>query len=492
MQHKATRISLYFVLALVTIMAGCGAGGDYTGVEYMPDMKHSRAFETYTPTSVFADGKTAQLPVEGTIKRGFQPYNYENTNIDYERAGQEVRSPFNSYEHKNSLEEGKKLYNIYCAVCHGKKGAANGTIVENGKYPPPPSYFREDILKLPEGKMFHSVTHGKNLMGGYSSQLNQEERWQVVSYIRDMQAKHIAKQEKISEEAALRRLFVGEGYLTAAEEARIAEAHSNPVVDDEYAGLKSIEELLEEYQASHHGHGGDGHDAHGGVHGQGHGSEHKDIKGDSHDSHGGVHGKDHGHTENHGHTEEHGEGHHDKDEQHKEDHEGDHKEVIKEKVEPVKEPVKAVVEKPAKIVEEVKAVAKEAEVKLSKEYSALTFDSKPKKGLGFLLENVQFSSGNSNLRGNSTDDLNRLTNILTNNSNLRVRVVGHTDSTGDEEKNVELSKERAEEVKNYLVNTSGIEESRVQTRGLGSKKPVAANNTREGRQKNRRTEVIFR
>jgi len=449
MQHKATRISLYFV------------------------------FETYTPTSVFADGKTAQLPVEGTIKRGFKPYNYANTNVDYERAGQEVRSPFNSYEHKNSLEEGKKLYNIYCAVCHGKKGAANGTIVENGKYPPPPSYFREDILKLPEGKMFHSVTHGKNLMGGYSSQLNQEERWQVISYIRDMQAKHIAKQEKISEEAALKRLFVGEGYLTAAEEARIAEAHNNPVVDDEYAGLKSIEELLEEYQASHHGggHGGDhGHDSHGDSHGKAHG--------DSHDAHGGVHGKDHGHTENHGHSEEHGEGHHDKEEHHKEE--------IKEKVEPVKEAVKEVVEKPAKIVEEVKEAVEKAEVKLSKEYSALTFDSKPKKGLGFLLENVQFSSGNSNLRGNSTDDLNRLTNILTNNSNLRVRVVGHTDSTGDEEKNVELSKERAEEVKNYLVNTSGIDESRVQTRGLGSKKPVAANNTREGRQKNRRTEVIFR
>lgn len=477
MQHKATRISTYFVLALVTIIAGCGAGGDYTGVEYMPDMKHSRAFETYTPTSVFADGKTAQLPVEGTIKRGFKPYNYANTNVDYERAGQEVKSPFNSYEHKNSLEEGKKLYNIYCAVCHGKKGAANGTIVENGKYPPPPSYFREDILALPEGKMFHSVTHGKNLMGGYSSQLNQEERWKVVSYIRDMQTKHIAKQEKISEEAALRRLFVGAGYLSPQQEAAMAKAHSTPVIDDEYAGLKSIEELLEEYQASHHGHGGDGHDAHGGVHGQGHGSEHKNIKSDSHNVHGGVHGKDHGHIENHGHTE---------------DHVGDHKEEIKEKVEPVKEEVKELVEKPVKIVKEVKKVAEKAEVKLSKEYSALTFDSKPKKGLGFLLENVQFSSGNSNLRGNSTDDLNRLTNILVNNSNLRVRIVGHTDSTGDEEKNVELSKQRAEEVKNYLVNTSGIDESRVQTRGLGSAKPVAANNTREGRQKNRRTEVIFR
>jgi len=419
------------------------------------------------------------LPVEGTIKRGFKPYNYENTNVDYERAGQEVKSPFNSYEHKMALEEGKQLYNIYCAVCHGKKGAANGTIVENGKYPPPPSYFREDILKLPEGKMFHSVTHGKNLMGGYSSQLNQEERWKVISYIRDLQAKHIAKQEKISEEAAMKRLFVGQGYLTAAEEAAMAKAHSTPVIDDEYAGLKSIEELLAEYQASHHG----------GGHGDGHG--------DSHDAHGATHGKDHG-DDGHHHNDKghHGKEHdaHDKEEHHGEDHgSGLKKEEkeIEEKPAEIIEEVKEVVEKPVKIVEEAKEVVEKPEVKLVEEYSALSFDSKVNRGNRFLLENVQFSSGNSNLRGNSADDLNRLTNILVNNSNLRIRITGHTDSTGDEEKNVELSEKRAEAVKSYLVNTSGIDESRVKTRGYGSAKPVDTNGTPTGRQKNRRTEVTF-
>jgi len=482
MQYKATRISLYFILAIIAIVTGCGAGGDYTGIEYMPDMKHSRAFETYTPTSVFADGKTAQLPVEGTIKRGFKPYNYANSNADYERAGTEVKSPFNSYEHKMALEEGKQLYNIYCAVCHGKKGAANGTIVENGKYPPPPSYFREDILKLPEGKMFHSVTHGKNLMGGYSSQLNQEERWKVISYIRDMQAKHIAKQEKISEEEALKRLFVGAGYLTPAEEARIANAHKNLVIDDEYAGLKSIEELLAEYQASH---------AHGGGHGDGHGDSHGAHGSDSHDVHSGTHGKEHGHDDGHhdedkDHSKDHDEhGDHDTDEHHKDDHDGDHKEQIKEKVELVKEEVKEVKEK---VVEKVE----ETVVKLATEYSALTFDTKVKKGDRYQLKNVQFSSGNSNLRDSSSEDLNRLTNILNANPNWRIRIDGHTDSTGDEEKNIELSEARAQQVKDYLVNTSAVAEDRIQIRGFGSSKPVAANDTREGRQKNRRTEVRFR
>jgi len=95
------------------------------------------------------------------------------------------------------------------------------------------------------------------------------------------------------------------------------------------------------------------------------------------------------------------------------------------------------------------------------------------------------------MRGSSAEDLNRLTNILNSKPNQRIRIVGHTDKTGDEEKNKKLSKERALEVKNYLVNTSAISEDRIQVRGAGSSKPVATNKTRKGRQTNRRTEVTF-
>jgi len=486
MQHQATRISSYFVLAIITIFVGCRAGGDYTGIEYMPDMKHSRAFETYSPTSVFADGKTAQLPVEGTIKRGFTPYNYANTNVDYERAGREVKSPFNSYEHKLALNEGKNLYNIYCAVCHGKKGAANGTIVANGKYPPPPSYFRADILELPEGKMFHSVTHGKNLMGGYSSQLNKEERWKVISYIRDMQAKHIAKEEKISEEAALKKIFVGGGYLTEAQEAKLVEGQSTPVVDDEYAGLKSIEQLLEEYQNSegYSGPYGNDHDA---GHGESHGS-HSDGHGASHtgDNKNKAHSGDHHHN-NKDHKKNHdAEGAHDKDADHTNDLDSDLKNEKKLEIEKIE------VEKPDIKQPDIKKEAvKEASVVLAKQYKSLTADTKVSRGDVFELKNIQFSSGKSTMRGSSAEDLNRLTNILNSKPNQRIRIVGHTDKTGDEEKNKKLSKERALEVKNYLVNTSAISEDRIQVRGAGSSKPVATNKTRKGRQTNRRTEVTF-
>jgi len=205
------QIPILSVIVLYSFFVGCKASGNFPGREYMPDMAHSKAYEPYSSNPNFEDGMSARLPVPGTVARGFIPYTVANTNDGYEQAGGTILSPFSYQEHAEVLEDGKYLYNIYCTVCHGEKGEADGTIVKNGKYPPPPSYFRADILELPEGKMFHSLTYGKNLMGSYASQLTQEERWKIVSYIKQVQAEHIAGKDGISEQDALARIFKGRG-----------------------------------------------------------------------------------------------------------------------------------------------------------------------------------------------------------------------------------------------------------------------------------------
>ena len=218
--------TIIILLTIAVYFMACQAGGEFTGREYMPDMAHSVAYEPYTPSrpmlingdtvNLFADGMSARKPVAGTIARGNVPYHFENTNDDYERAGRELVNPYGQ-EHldalatdkkalDNFLAAGKVSYNTYCAVCHGEKGKADGSIVESGAYPPPPSYFRDDIMQLSEGKMFHSIHYGKNLMGSYASQLTKQERWEVICYIRQMQAKEIAKNLKIDETAALKMI----------------------------------------------------------------------------------------------------------------------------------------------------------------------------------------------------------------------------------------------------------------------------------------------
>jgi OOP family OmpA-OmpF porin len=80
---------------------------------------------------------------------------------------------------------------------------------------------------------------------------------------------------------------------------------------------------------------------------------------------------------------------------------------------------------------------------------------------------------------------------LSKNTNSKFIVEGHTDNTGDEDKNIELSQERAKSVYYYLISKYPLAESRFTINGLGSSAPIGNNLTEKGRQKNRRVEVII-
>ncbi len=104
------------------------------------------------------------------------------------------------------------------------------------------------------------------------------------------------------------------------------------------------------------------------------------------------------------------------------------------------------------------------------------------------LRDVHFNTGESKLRSSSYEALDRLVKALEKKESMRVLVAGHTDNKGDKASNRKLSRARAKAVKDYLVE-NGIDPSRVEAKGYGESQPVAPNDTPEGRQKNRRTEV---
>lgn len=157
--------------------------------EYMPDMFRSPSIETYVDYGEVRDKQhpemkdkmSAMLPVKGTIPRGFMPYPYENTVEDYEKAGASLKSPLIYSE--QVVQDGEVLYGMFCVQCHGATGQGDGILVQREKFPPLPVKFVPG-LAIPEGKMFHSITYGRNLMGSHASQLNQEERWKLVCFIR--------------------------------------------------------------------------------------------------------------------------------------------------------------------------------------------------------------------------------------------------------------------------------------------------------------------
>lgn len=143
---------------------------------------------------------------------------------------------------------------------------------------------------------------------------------------------------------------------------------------------------------------------------------------------------------------------------------------------------------PAKPVVAEKPPVKKSDVQeKALDFSKATADSF-KKGQRIELKNVQFDSGSANLKNTSFVDLNKLVNILNKNKNINIEVGGHTDSVGDLALNNRLSQQRAASVVTYLTG-KGIDEKRLNSKGYGPAKPVAANNTIAGRQANRRVEV---
>jgi len=111
------------------------------------------------------------------------------------------------------------------------------------------------------------------------------------------------------------------------------------------------------------------------------------------------------------------------------------------------------------------------------------------RGLIVNMSDVLFDSGKTELKGPAREKLAKITGILLAYSGLRVEVEGHTDSVGSDELNRTLSQNRAASVMSYLVE-QGLSRDSIVARGFGKTKPIASNDTQEGRQKNRRVELV--
>lgn len=106
------------------------------------------------------------------------------------------------------------------------------------------------------------------------------------------------------------------------------------------------------------------------------------------------------------------------------------------------------------------------------------------------VNNIFFDTGSANIRSESTPVLTDIGSMLQRYSNLSLLIEGHTDNEGGFDMNMQLSADRAKAVKSYLVANHSIVEDRLRTMGLGPSRPVDSNDTPEGRQKNRRVELV--
>lgn len=169
-------------LVLAGLLAsGCAREKAQPAVEYMPNMAYGPRLAAQREDPFHPGTSVMRLPVEGTVPRGYTPYRFAQADTTQAAAAMVNPLPRTA----EVLARGQKVYMTFCVVCHGPKGDGQGYMVP--RFPMPPALFSEKVRNWPDGRIFHVITRGQNLMPSYATQILPEDRWAAIHFVRALQ-----------------------------------------------------------------------------------------------------------------------------------------------------------------------------------------------------------------------------------------------------------------------------------------------------------------
>jgi mono/diheme cytochrome c family protein len=209
---------LLFIPILLVAMA-MNSTSETPRVHWVKDMDFQQKFRPQSVSSMFADGRTSRVQIEGTLALEDDQlvgdptglYTGKVNNVYLEKAPFPIDRAF--------VKRGQERFNIYCSVCHGFDGAGEGTVnlrakeLEQGLWIQPTDLHSVHLGAQPKGQLFESISIGVRNMPGYATQMTAEDRWAVVYYLDALrgtrpQVAEIAVDPNLSPEAqAGQRLF---------------------------------------------------------------------------------------------------------------------------------------------------------------------------------------------------------------------------------------------------------------------------------------------
>ncbi len=172
-------IHFALVAGAALLASGCSRQTEHTIWQYLPHMATTPNLKAMKGYDGFGNGSGMLLPPEGTVARGHKPYRIETP----EEADAKLQNPLPRT--KAVLMHGQKLYQTNCLVCHGVRGLGDGPVVN--PFPIPKSLQSDDMLRWKDGHLFHVITKGQGVMPSYAQQVQPEDRWAIIHYIRALQ-----------------------------------------------------------------------------------------------------------------------------------------------------------------------------------------------------------------------------------------------------------------------------------------------------------------
>lgn len=179
------RINLIIISAL--LLTGCFRGSKFESppIHLNPNMDNQQKYRSLEESNFFEDGSTMRKPIEGTIARGMIAENHSYLSGKNDDGSYLMINPVElSIE---VLNRGQDRYNIYCSVCHSQVGNGKG-IVTQYEYPVIPANLHDQrIREQADGEMYNTIVYGLRSMPAYGYQINTDDVWSIIHYVRALQ-----------------------------------------------------------------------------------------------------------------------------------------------------------------------------------------------------------------------------------------------------------------------------------------------------------------
>jgi mono/diheme cytochrome c family protein len=199
-------------LAIAALAGFRGLRSPKSPLEIFPDMKNQPKFDPQHPSGFFADGRSARVPVAGTVPIGYELEGAYLQNaasnskavknasgfgggVDYYSTGKIGDAYGDGFPVDVTpvlLQRGQERFNIYCAPCHSQTADGNGIVKQLG-LTTVANLQDPRIQTMPDGQIFNTITLGKNTMGGYGGVVAVEDRWAIVAYLHALHRSQNAK-----------------------------------------------------------------------------------------------------------------------------------------------------------------------------------------------------------------------------------------------------------------------------------------------------------
>jgi hypothetical protein len=150
------------------------------------------------PSEFFADGRSERPLIDGTVARG-----HLNDDIAFYTGKGPDGKPVDTFPFpvtKEVIERGQQRFNIYCTPCHDRLGNGDGMIVRRG-YRKPPSYHIDRLRQVPNGYIYDVISNGFGAMPDYAAQIQPQDRWAIVAYVRALQLSQNASIDDVPADA---------------------------------------------------------------------------------------------------------------------------------------------------------------------------------------------------------------------------------------------------------------------------------------------------